>query len=185
MVREDIIGGLKSALTRGFSLKDAMISFYNAGYTKEDIEEAARKLQYQIEENKELKELIMQTNNKALSPGGVSLPAEKRHAIHAPKAFAKNLGLMSSRSSASISNKAPSKTAENEEMPVAGFKMLRRAGAEEKPKNKNHASGYKAGTGIRVITIVLVVLLVLLLGIMGAIFIFKNQIIQFFNGLLS
>ena len=45
MVREDIIGGLKSALFRGESLKQAMMSFYNAGYKKEEIEEAARALQ--------------------------------------------------------------------------------------------------------------------------------------------
>jgi cobalamin biosynthesis Mg chelatase CobN len=45
MVNEDILGGLVSALTRGESLKKAMMTFYNAGYKKEEIEEAARKLQ--------------------------------------------------------------------------------------------------------------------------------------------
>jgi hypothetical protein len=44
MVRGDIIGGLKIALQRGESLQTAMQSFYNAGYSKEDIEEAARVL---------------------------------------------------------------------------------------------------------------------------------------------
>jgi hypothetical protein len=44
MVRGDIIGGLKIALSRGDSLQKAMQSFYNAGYKKEDIEEAARTL---------------------------------------------------------------------------------------------------------------------------------------------
>jgi hypothetical protein len=44
MVREDILGGLKSAVQKGESLKQAMITFYNAGYSKEEIEEAARVL---------------------------------------------------------------------------------------------------------------------------------------------
>lgn len=44
MPREDVLGGLKAALERGESLKRAMISFYNAGYKKEEIEEAARSL---------------------------------------------------------------------------------------------------------------------------------------------
>lgn len=44
MVNEDILQGLKSALARGESLKQAMISFYNSGYTKDEIEEAARAL---------------------------------------------------------------------------------------------------------------------------------------------
>jgi len=44
-MNEDIFGGLKSALERGDSLKKAMITFYNAGYKKEEIEEAARALE--------------------------------------------------------------------------------------------------------------------------------------------
>ena len=45
MVREDILGGLRVALSKGHSLQNAMQSFYNSGYKKEDIEEAARYLQ--------------------------------------------------------------------------------------------------------------------------------------------
>lgn len=42
MVNESILSGLQSALSRGASLKKAMIGFYNAGYPKQEIEEAAR-----------------------------------------------------------------------------------------------------------------------------------------------
>ncbi|MEJ2268014.1 MAG: hypothetical protein P8X70_02985, partial [Nanoarchaeota archaeon] len=42
MVNNEILGGLKLALSKGESLKLAMMSFYNAGYKKEEIEEAAR-----------------------------------------------------------------------------------------------------------------------------------------------
>lgn len=45
MVREDILGGLGAALQRGESLKQAMLTFFNAGYKKEEIEEAARALE--------------------------------------------------------------------------------------------------------------------------------------------
>lgn len=44
MPREDIIGGLKNALARGQPLQSAIQSFLNAGYAKEDVEEAARSL---------------------------------------------------------------------------------------------------------------------------------------------
>ena len=43
-MKGDIIGGLKIALYRGEKLQDIMQSFYNAGYKKEDIKEAARAL---------------------------------------------------------------------------------------------------------------------------------------------
>lgn len=44
MINEEIVGGLKNALERGDSLKSAMISFYNAGYDKKEIEESAATL---------------------------------------------------------------------------------------------------------------------------------------------
>ena len=45
MFREDILSGLKSAVSKGETLKQAMMSFYNAGYKKEEIEEAAKSIQ--------------------------------------------------------------------------------------------------------------------------------------------
>ncbi|MFA4953145.1 MAG: hypothetical protein WC584_02905 [Candidatus Pacearchaeota archaeon] len=45
MVREDIAAGLKNAISKGESLRQAMMSFYKAGYIKEDIEDAARFIQ--------------------------------------------------------------------------------------------------------------------------------------------
>lgn len=42
MTNREIIGGLRSAIERGEKLKDAMMTFYQAGYSKIDIEEAAR-----------------------------------------------------------------------------------------------------------------------------------------------
>ena len=41
-VNEEIIGGLMSALSRGEGLEKAMMTFYNAGYEKEEIEDSAK-----------------------------------------------------------------------------------------------------------------------------------------------
>lgn len=41
MVNQEIFGGLVSALSRGESLQGAMMSLFNAGYSKKEIEEAA------------------------------------------------------------------------------------------------------------------------------------------------
>ena len=43
---DEILEGLRQAISKGESLKDAMQSFYNAGYLKKDIEDAARRFQY-------------------------------------------------------------------------------------------------------------------------------------------
>jgi len=45
MVKEEIVEGLRLAVSKREPLEKAMASFYNAGYSKEDIEEAARILQ--------------------------------------------------------------------------------------------------------------------------------------------
>ena len=45
MVNEEIVAGLRLALSKGESLKQAMTSFYSAGYSKQEIEDAARALQ--------------------------------------------------------------------------------------------------------------------------------------------
>ena len=42
MVNETILGGLRVAVSHKSSLKDAMQSFYNSGYNKEEVEEAAK-----------------------------------------------------------------------------------------------------------------------------------------------
>lgn len=43
-IREDILGGLKNAAERGESIENAKSSFVNAGYSSEDVEEAAKAL---------------------------------------------------------------------------------------------------------------------------------------------
>jgi hypothetical protein len=45
MAREDLIGLLQSAMARGYPLRSAMQSLYNAGYSKFEVEEAARSLE--------------------------------------------------------------------------------------------------------------------------------------------
>ena len=45
MVNEEILGGLRLVLNRGESLEKAMASFYNAGYRREEIEEAGKFIQ--------------------------------------------------------------------------------------------------------------------------------------------
>ena len=60
MVKEDILGGIKNAIARGSSLKDAMQSYYNAGYSKEEIEQAAREYQMQYSSQSQQSQKIIQ-----------------------------------------------------------------------------------------------------------------------------
>jgi len=71
MVREDIVGGLRNALAKGDSLEKAMMSFYNSGYKKEDIEDAARFVQSNpiaMPQNSQPQIPQQQTQPKILTP---------------------------------------------------------------------------------------------------------------------
>ena len=47
-MKDDILEGLKNALSKGEQLQNAMQSFHNAGYEMKDIEEAAHELQLKM-----------------------------------------------------------------------------------------------------------------------------------------
>ena len=76
MVNEDIVGGLKLALSKGETLKSAMMTFFNSGYKKEDIEWAAKSLQF--EQTSQAQPLVNQPK-KVSAPGvkePLTLPAQ-------------------------------------------------------------------------------------------------------------
>ncbi len=56
----ELEGGIRVALSRGQELKSVMMSYYNAGYKKEDIQEAAKRAQQKeikvVKESEEPKE---------------------------------------------------------------------------------------------------------------------------------
>ncbi len=47
-MNEEIAEGIKFAMSKGETLQQAMQSFYNAGYPRQEVEEAARSLQQQL-----------------------------------------------------------------------------------------------------------------------------------------
>lgn len=77
MVNEEIYGGMRAALARGQTLKSAMISLYDAGYKKEEIEEAARFLVETDREAERLKQehLRLQEMQEQLKKGKHPKPA--------------------------------------------------------------------------------------------------------------
>jgi hypothetical protein len=72
-MNRDIVEGLRNALSRGYTLEKAMMSFYNAGYKKEEIEEAARVLHEHPSQplshpGKNVSEEVQKPVTKPLSP---------------------------------------------------------------------------------------------------------------------
>jgi len=69
MVRNDILSGIKASVLKGETLQQAMMSFYNAGYQKQDIEDAARALQQEnqkiLEPTAEKKQIMQKVSDYA------------------------------------------------------------------------------------------------------------------------
>jgi len=157
MVNEEILGGLKLALSKGESLKRAMNTFYNAGYKREEIEEAARIVQQQPVEKKEPEKPKVQSK-KIQKPLSRGKPIQKVSSYGNAKPeqvdFSKQLKETKPQPKKEITKPAPQK--------VSGY--------EEKPKPKP-----------KLIIILLIFFFLLLVGAVVTIFLFKQEIIDFLN----
>jgi len=153
MVKEDIFEGLKVALSKGESLKRAMMSLFNAGYPKEDIEEAARYL-LQMQQSSNQPQPSQQVSTQPQYPP----QAQPKKAQPVAKPVQQQPPQTPSKTQQPL--KPPQKTAQK----VSAY--------EEKPKS----------IGI-VVTGVLILLLILLLGSLVAIFLFKDELAEFFGGI--
>ena len=153
MAREDILGGLSSALARGQSLKQAMMSFYNAGYVKEEIEEAAR----------------------ALSSGITQQPqqvAPQQPIQQSPMQISQQTIPQTIQKISSYGIQTPQQTITQQPFLQKQLPVVQNVSAYEQPQKP------KGKTAI----FVLVFLLMLLFGALATVFFFKDEILSFFSG---
>jgi len=68
ITNQEILGGLKSAIERGETLKHAMMTFYRAGYGKSEIEEAAKVYLNMIKNPETMEMKPKEKQRKKLSP---------------------------------------------------------------------------------------------------------------------
>jgi hypothetical protein len=89
MVNEAILGGLRIAMTHKFSLKDAMQSFYNSGYDKKEVEEAAQII-FNEQQRPEVKQVVEKT--KTLGKKVEAKPLKS--SVQPKKPSSKKIGLI-------------------------------------------------------------------------------------------
>ena len=156
MVNEDILGGLRSALARSQSIERAKLSFQNAGYQKEEIEEAVRALsQHPLER--------MQPKSR-----GKRIAVRKQ--LKASPSEQKRDFLSSKKSKKSISQ------------PVQKQQIQPQTIQKIQSQVSNYGNFDQSG---KIITVVLVTLLLVLVGMLASIFLFRDQLVEFFSGLFS
>jgi hypothetical protein len=148
MVNPDLVGGLKSALERGESLKQGMMSLFNSGYKREEIEDAARNL-------------------NSTPTLGIVQPKSLSPINPLPK-------------TPSVPEKKEEKKQKLIPVKVQPYPQLQVAPQVQK------VSYYPAAPpNDKAIITILTVILVFLLSTLATIFIFKNELINFFSNMLS
>jgi hypothetical protein len=158
MVRSDIIGGLKLALSGGDTLQNIMQSFYNAGYKKEDIEEAARALQ---------------------SEGFQPQLAITKGIIQKPIQISQQVPIAQPQTN--FPAQQPSK--ESSPPQLSDFLPVQNPITQVSSQRVSAYGPQKSSVDF--VTILLVVVLVLLLGVLAAVFLFKTQLVEFLSKFLQ
>ena len=170
MVKVDILGGLREALTRGESLKQAMISFYNAGYKKQEIEGAARALQMQPTVQ------VQTVTTPQTQPKGAQKKAEKPKAIQRVSSY----GPVTPQKTKSLK-----KIREGIDTAIGELERIEfpnGSPSNKQPPSQNISEyGEKTKTKSKITIALLMIFLILLLGIIISLFIFKEQILEILN----
>ncbi len=203
MSKEDIIGGLKIALSKGQKLSDAMQSFYNAGYKKEDIETAARELSEGIEtanSQQSPQNPLSQTSQNSLQKATPSnnfikpqVPEQKQKTSlePPPKAPSQIPSSSPSPKTSSLSyeelkmhiKKKDNVEVQEEVKPKLNLPVY----VPPQPVVKQFVSNYGGGSEKSVdgVTILLIIVLILLIGVLAGVFFFRDQLVEFLNRYLD
>jgi len=189
MVNEEIVGGLVSALSRGESLQRAMMTFYNAGYPKEEIEGAAKVI-YSKEGLETIEKDKSKINAIASRFGLVKKNSPK--IIQNQNIPKKSLQKISSYGEYNPGTKQIANKGEREIKDLKKInippktEIINKNVISRPPKIVQRISDYREGPPKQVNKIIiylLVFVLLLLLGVLAAVFLFKDDLIGMFNNL--
>jgi hypothetical protein len=154
MTNEDIVGGLRQALSKGDSLEKAMTSFFNAGYAKEDIENAANSL-YASPWQTQADYPTQQQQQPTPQTQQQNIPQQKT-----PITYPQS----------------------QQQQPQQ--QMLPHTQSSPAVVQKVSDYGKKPSKTGMVITVILFILFILLLGILASVIFFKDELSDFFTNLL-
>jgi len=178
MAKEEILEGLRNSLARGDPLRKAMMSFYNAGYSKADVEEAARELgtpQIQPMMQPQPMQPVQPAQTTPIQPQPAqpaAQPAQPQPTTSPTTTPAQPQPMMS----------------QQPQMQIAQPQQQAQAGVLQTPLNMiQKVSGYGTGSNQKgtLVTVILVFVLLALLGVLVAVFLFKNELANLFGNILS
>ncbi len=161
MPKEDIIRGLEGAMAKGETLERAMYSFYNAGYNKQEVEEAARALSVH---------LSVQESRLPVKP-----------VLQIQKTMQKPAEIQQAKPIVPLEELKPKQSLH----PLEQLNSLENRDEKQEPKMIQDVSKYEPKQKINsrtVLIVILSVVLAILVGSLVGIFLFKDTLIKMFSG---
>ncbi|HTY44289.1 MAG TPA: hypothetical protein VMC80_03530 [Patescibacteria group bacterium] len=176
MVNYEIVYGIKAGLERGQSLRSAMISFFNAGYSKEEIEEAARTLmEVGTNPNAEPMQVTPSVSNQVQQQKTQTQAAAKPivpQKVIAPPPYIAPAVPMQKIIAPIIPPKEkvqPKIQKQKEEIKIKPVQKISDYGAKKRKKSP--------------VIILLIILLIIFGGLLISIFVFKQQLIDWLSSM--
>ncbi len=176
MVREDILGGLQAALARGQTLKQAIMSFSNAGYLKEEIEEAANALQTGIQQPAQSQVPVKETEVFQRSGSSSSSQPEQK-AVQQPSQPVQPQTIQKVSAYGQQAQFQPVQVIQPQmiQQPIQTIQRVSAYGQPIQPVQQMPLSAKPKGKAI--IYILVALLIILIIGLIG-VFFFKNEILS-------
>lgn len=181
MVREDILGGLRTALARGQTLRQSMMSFYNSGYLKQEIEEAAKVLQ--AEKNQPLQPQFAQGPSET-APIFQRTSSIEEDSNEEPKEVLSQTAKPAQPQQPQTIQKVsaygqPAQPTQPVQQPAQQPQTIQKVSAYGPPPQTQQPQAKKPRG--KAIIFILLALLIILIGGLIAVFFFKDELLAFFN----
>jgi len=192
MVKEELVEGILEALSRGESMQTAMTSFYNAGYTKEDIEQAAV-IASNVNFAQQAQQYQQPLPTQPIQTTQPTQQTQQPNPVQQPQPQPQTQQYQP-QPQTQIQQYQPQQQAQEEQQRLIQkyqqyqiqqqaqeqYRPLPRQQAAAKPRVSTYGKSRNSGSAL---TIFLFFLLFVLIGVLVAVFIFRSEISNFFNGL--
>ncbi len=180
MVNEEIFEGLKRSTGLGGTLKSGMMSFYNSGYKKQDIEEAAKALQsynkgQPIQFKQPVTPRVITQPISEQAPSSDDAPKQSISPVQRMPTTQKIIPVQPIQPGQIVQQNIQQVATAVKQIPAQVPQQM----------NQQIASNYNKKSKISGLTITLIVFLVLLFGALISMFVFKDALISFLNNAFS
>jgi len=177
---DDILGGIKSAISRGATLKEAMIALFNAGYSKGEIEDSARR--YMMGKSEEIISTVPSKKEKKVEEKNDEQKIESEN-----KKIQEDISRSPGEKPGVAKEEKIKKKIDDKKIVGRDVKggALTKDFKSSNQKVSDYENQNKKKKKIEPLTIVLILLLALLLGVLVVVFLFKGQLVEFFNNLFG